>query len=90
MKINAAINRLMKNDFLRKSVRDVTGNLRNGRLTNIATNPEYEALRTQGQEIRSRTIEHLDVHLRELVNNFKANGVKVIFAKDAAEVLRRG
>ncbi|QGQ98061.1 iron-sulfur cluster-binding protein [Paenibacillus psychroresistens] len=87
MKINTAIHQLMKNDFLRKSVRNVTGNLRNGRLDNIALNPDYEQLRTQGQEIRTRTIEQLDVHLRELVKNFKANGVKVIFAKDAAEVV---
>lgn len=47
--------------------------------------PEWEALRSMSSQIKMHTITHLDDYLQQFAGQAEKNGVKVHWAKDAAE-----
>jgi L-lactate dehydrogenase complex protein LldF len=46
---------------------------------------EFESLRVAAKEIKDHTLNHLGYYIQEFEKNAKANGIKVLWAKDANE-----
>jgi L-lactate dehydrogenase complex protein LldF len=59
--------------------------VREKRDKSIKNIPEWEDLRQSAKEIKDHTIEYLRFYLEEFEKNAKANGIEVLWAKDAKE-----
>lgn len=75
----------LDDDFLRKAVKLTTEKLKSGKLKAAEELGNWEAWRERGRQIRLHTIDHLDYYLNEFVNNARAQGVHIHFAKTGAE-----
>lgn len=72
------------------AVQLATSRLASGRAARVAELPEWEELRQIASDIRSHTVEHLDVYLERFEQNFTAAGGKIHFAltdKDACQIV---
>jgi L-lactate dehydrogenase complex protein LldF len=58
---------------------------RTNRVKAAAAVPEWEELRRLASQIKEHTLTHLDQYIEQFVSNAEKRGVKVHFAKDAAE-----
>jgi L-lactate dehydrogenase complex protein LldF len=70
---------------LRGALRNATGLFGERRRAAVAAVPDWEALREQARALKAHTLRHLDHYLEELVTNAERNGVRVHWARDAAE-----
>lgn len=75
----------LKNDQLRKNVRNATSIIRAKRATRIEEQPDWEQLRQAASEIKSHTLAHLDHYLVQFEQNVERAGGKVHWARDADE-----
>jgi L-lactate dehydrogenase complex protein LldF len=73
---------------LQLAIYTATGRLIEKRRKALAPNlcPDFEEMRTQANEVKRHTIEHLDYYLEEFARNVEAHGGQVVFCKDAEEV----
>ena len=73
---------------LQDAIYTATGRLKDARIAVISENvlPEYQELRTQANELKKHTIDHLDFYLEQFQSNVEAHGGHVVFCKDGTEV----
>ncbi|OHB76333.1 MAG: iron-sulfur cluster-binding protein [Planctomycetes bacterium RBG_16_59_8] len=79
----------LEDGLLRKNLRKATGHsiaLRNKVVEEI---PEWEELRESARRIKEDVIHHLPDYLRRTEERLRANGVKVLYAEDAAAACRQ-
>jgi len=78
----------LKDPYMRQAMASVQDRLR-GRKLSATVNDEslvdWEMWRNAGEEIRTHTLNHLDVYLEQLSDNFAARGGHVFFAETAEE-----
>ncbi|HLA80656.1 MAG TPA: LUD domain-containing protein, partial [Thermoleophilia bacterium] len=67
------------------AVQRAASQLLSKRATRVAETPEWEQLRQIASDMRLHTLEHLDIYLERLEAQATAAGVKVHWARDAAE-----
>ena len=60
----------------------------NGRISALASLPNWQERRQQAHAIRAEVIEHLEEYLEKFVDKAKQNGIIVHRAKDAAEAIQ--
>ena len=72
------------------AVQLATSRLAGGRAARVAELPEWEELRQIASDIRSHTVEHMDVYLEKFEQSFTAAGGQIHFAatdKDACQIV---
>lgn len=76
------------NAKVQRAVYSATARLKEKRSEVVAHDvlPEYEELRSQANLIKKHTLENLDHYLEQFETNLTANGGKLIWARDGAEV----
>lgn len=84
----AQFKQTLENANLQLAVYTATGRLMDHRKGAVGAGvlPEYQELRQQAHDIKRHTIENLDYYLELLEKNVQANGGKVVWCKDGAEV----
>jgi len=80
-----AAKKLLDNTQLRRNVRRATDTIRNKRAKVVDEMPDWEQLRTAGQQIKQRTLRNLDTYLEQFEAACTAAGGKVHWARDADE-----
>jgi L-lactate dehydrogenase complex protein LldF len=83
------IHETLINPHLQGAVYTATARLTAHRRTAVAAGvlPDYQELRTQANLLKKHTLENLDHYLAEFEANAAAHGAKVVWARDAADVL---
>src|SRR5580693_8172828 len=82
------INQTLEDPRLQLAIYSATKRLIDHRAAAVAPDrlPDYQALRTQANQIKKHTIENLDYYLEQLESNVVAHGGNVIFCRDGEEV----
>ena len=80
-----AAKKLLQNTQLRRNVRRATDTIRGKRAKVVDEMPDWQALRTAGQQIKKRTLRNLDSYLVQFEKACTAAGGKVHWARDADE-----
>lgn len=81
----------LQDDFMRNAMVSAQDRLRDKKLDASQRDEEigdWEEWRKAGEEIRSHTLENLDVYLDQLSENFAGHGGHVYFAETAEEANR--
>lgn len=78
----------LQNQQLRKNLRHATTTIRSKRATRAAEVSNWEELRTAGEQIKTRVGRHLDTYLIQAEKAMTEAGIKVHWARDAAEANR--
>lgn len=78
----------LKNDQLRRNVRNATNIIRNRRAIRVEEMPDWQQLRSSAAAIKQHTLAHLDHYLVQFEHNCEAAGGKVHWARDADEANR--
>jgi L-lactate dehydrogenase complex protein LldF len=83
------IQETLADPHLQSAVYTSTGRLATHRRESIAADllPDFQELRTAGNLLKKETIENLDHYLEEFERNATAQGAKVVWARDGAEVI---
>ncbi len=76
---------LLKNDQLRRNVRNATGIIRGKRANVVGETPDWQQLRDAGHAIKEHTLRHLGDYLARFEENCIRAGGKVHWARDADE-----
>jgi L-lactate dehydrogenase complex protein LldF len=79
------IHETLVNPSLQAAIYSSTARLADHRRVALETLPEFEELRTQANLVKRHTIENLDFYLEQFESNARAHGVRVVWARDAAE-----
>ncbi len=84
------IEKTLADPKLQLAIYTATGRLINHRKAVVGAEvlPEFEDLRTQAHLIKKHTIENLDHYIGEFESSVNAHGGSVVFARDAADVVR--
>ncbi|RRD47965.1 LutB/LldF family L-lactate oxidation iron-sulfur protein [Tessaracoccus sp. OH4464_COT-324] len=80
-----AVKEELKNETQRKNLRHATSTIRAKRVIRASEVPNWEELRTAGEQIKNRVGRHLDHYLLQAEQAMTAAGIKVHWARDAAE-----
>jgi L-lactate dehydrogenase complex protein LldF len=82
------INKTLDDPRLQLAIYSATGRLVSHRATAVHDDvlPEYQELRTVANQLKQRTIDHLDYYLEQFESNVVAHGGKVVFCRNAGEV----
>lgn len=83
--VNAALDKALKDDFLRMATRRATDKLRNNKLAITEEFGNWEEWRHVGERIRNHVVENLDYYLNMLIENVEKNGGHVHLAKTPEE-----
>ena len=83
-----AARKLIKNEQMRSNLKHATTTIRKKRTLVAGELPNWEELRSAGEEIKDRTARHLDYYLEQLEANLTANGATVHWASDAEEACK--
>lgn len=75
----------LQNTQLRRNIGKATQTIRGKRHAVVSEITDWEALREQGQQIKSDVMAHLDTYLLQLEERVQAAGGQVHWANDAAE-----
>lgn len=75
----------LANSQLRRNLGRATTTIRNKRAAGVSELPDWEALRTAGSAIKAHVMRHLDEYLLQLEALVQRAGVRVHWARDAAE-----
>lgn len=75
----------LKNDQLRRNVRNATDIIRAKRALRVEEMPDWQQLRQAASDIKSHTLAHLDHYLEQFERNCEQAGGKVHWARDADE-----
>ncbi|OZU88048.1 iron-sulfur cluster-binding protein [Virgibacillus indicus] len=73
------------NSFMRNAVASAQGRFRTGRQNRADELGDWEDWRTQGEEIRTHTLENIDYYLQLLSDNVEKRGGNVFFAETKEE-----
>jgi len=78
----------LNDQHLQEAVYSYTARLMAHRRKVVTTEalPDFQELRTQANLVKKHTIENLDYYLSQFETNVAANGGKVVYCKDGAEV----
>jgi L-lactate dehydrogenase complex protein LldF len=80
-----AARRALADSQLRRNLGQATATIRAKRAAVVAELPDWEELRSAGQEIKAQTMRHLDRYLEQLETQVQARGGTVHWARDAGE-----
>ncbi len=83
-----AAKRQLAKDAQRATLDRVTHQIRAKRGSVVQERQDWEALRRAGEQIKNRTLRHLDTYLEQAEAALTARGVTVHWAQDAAEACR--
>ncbi len=86
--VDAALDKALKDDFLRMATRRATDRLRNGRINITNELGNWEEWREAGEKIRNHVVENLDFYLNQLIENVEKNGGHVHLAKTPEDAVR--
>ncbi|WP_434512114.1 LutB/LldF family L-lactate oxidation iron-sulfur protein [Desulfitobacterium sp. AusDCA] len=89
--MNKALDKALKDDFLRMATRRATDRLRHQKLNAVNQLGDWEEWRQAGEKIRNHVILNLDYYLKQLIENVEKNGGHVHLAKtpqDAVNVVQ--
>ncbi|WP_425800729.1 LutB/LldF family L-lactate oxidation iron-sulfur protein [Desulfitobacterium sp. Sab5] len=89
--MNKALDKALKDDFLRMATRRATDRLRHQKLNAVNQLGDWEEWRQAGEKIRNYVILNLDYYLKQLIENVEKNGGHVHLAKtpqDAVNVVQ--
>jgi len=86
--VNAALDKALKDDFLRMATRRATDRLRNGKLNVTEELGNWEEWRQVGEKIRNHVVANLDYYLNMLIENVEKNGGHVHLAKTPEEAVK--
>ncbi|MEM5818399.1 MAG: LUD domain-containing protein, partial [Desulfitobacterium hafniense] len=86
--VDAALDKALKDDFLRKATRRATDRLRNNKLAITEELGNWEEWRQVGERIRNHVVENLDYYLDMLIENVEKNGGHVHLAKTPEDGVR--
>src|SRR6202789_4025184 len=75
----------LKDDQLRRNVRNATDIIRAKRTLRVGEMPDWEQLRQAASDIKTHTLAHLDYYLEQFERNCEQAGGKVHWARDADE-----
>lgn len=75
----------LKDDQLRRNVRNATDIIRAKRTLRVDEMPDWEQLRQAASDIKTHTLAHLDHYLEQFERNCEQAGGKVHWARDADE-----
>jgi len=75
----------LRNDQLRRNVRNATDIIRAKRALRVDEMPDWEQLRQAGNDIKTHTLAHLDYYLEQFERNCEQAGGRVHWARDADE-----
>jgi len=73
---------------LQQAIYTSTGRLKDARLSVVASTvlPDYQQLRTQANELKKHTIDHLDHYLEQFQRSVEGRGGKIVYCQDGSEV----
>jgi|GEM_PF-3151420 L-lactate dehydrogenase complex protein LldF len=80
-----ALRDALRNDQLRRNVRNATDTIRTKRAFRVEEMPDWRQLRQAASDIKSHTLEHLDYDLEQFERNCEQAGGKVHRARDPDE-----
>lgn len=86
--VDAALDKALKDDFLRKATRRATDRLRNNKLAITEELGNWEEWCQVGERIRNHVVENLDYYLDMLIENVEKNGGHVHLAKTPEDGVR--
>ncbi len=81
----AAAKQLIRNEQLRRNVRNATDIIRNKRANVVGEMPDWQELREAARVTKDHTLRHLDYYLEQFETNCIRAGGKVHWARDADE-----
>ncbi len=84
----AAARRELANPVQRKNLHHAMTTIRDKRARVVAERPDWEQMRVAGEEIKDRTLRHLDHYLLQLEESLTRAGTTVHWASDAEEANR--
>lgn len=83
-----ALDKALKDDFLRMATRRATDRLRHQKLNAVNQLGDWEEWRQAGEKIRNHVILNLDYYLKQLIENVEINGGHVHLAKTPQDAVK--